>query len=87
MLIPSCKLKIFFLSYVFCKGHYSWNFTRISLNRKEIQSSSNPFNAKNSFEAYLHIPVSKAEEGHYESYNLQGVYLCTLSFCCCWDRG
>jgi hypothetical protein len=26
-------------------------------------------------------------EGHYESYNLQGVYLCTLSFCCCWDRG
>ena len=34
-----------------------------------------------------YIPVSKAEEGHYESYNLQGVYLCTLSFCCCWDRG
>ena len=33
------------------------------------------------------IPVSKAEEGNYESYNLQGVYLCTLSFCCCWDRG
>ena len=24
---------------------------------------------------------------NYESYNLQGVYLCTLSFCCCWDRG
>ena len=42
---------------------------------------------KISFEAYLHIPVSKAEEGNYESYNLQGVYLCTLSFCCCWDRG
>jgi hypothetical protein len=34
---------------------------------------------KISFEAYLHIPVSKAEEGNYESYNLQGVYLCTLS--------
>jgi hypothetical protein len=33
------------------------------------------------------IPVSKTEEGNYESYNLQGVYLCTLSFCCCWDRG
>jgi hypothetical protein len=30
---------------------------------------------KISFEAYLHIPVSKAEEGNYESYNLQGVYL------------
>jgi hypothetical protein len=43
--------------------------------------------AKISFEAYLHIPVSKAEEGNYESYNLQGVYLCTLSSCCCWDRG
>ena len=27
---------------------------------------------KISFEAYLHIPVSKAEEGNYESYNLQG---------------
>ena len=48
---------------------------------------TNPFNAKISFEAYLHIPVSKAEEGNYETYNLQGVYLCTLSFCCCWDRG
>ena len=48
---------------------------------------TNPFNAEISFEAYLHIPVSKAEEGNYESYNLQGVYLCTLSFCCCWDRG
>jgi hypothetical protein len=24
--------------------------------------------------------VSKAEEGNYESYNLQRVYLCTLSF-------
>ena len=34
---------------------------------------TNPFNAKISFEAYLHIPVSKAEEGNYESYNLQGV--------------
>ena len=32
-----CKLKICFPSYVFCKGHYSWNFTHISLNRKEIQ--------------------------------------------------
>jgi hypothetical protein len=40
---------------------------------------TNPFNAKISFEAYLHIPVSKAEEGNYESYNLQGVYFCTLS--------
>jgi hypothetical protein len=36
---PACKLKnIFFLSYVFYKGQYScWDFTRISLNRKEIQ--------------------------------------------------
>ena len=48
---------------------------------------TNPFNAKISFEAYSHIPVSKAEEGHYESYNLQGVYLCTLSICFCWARG
>jgi hypothetical protein len=28
-----------------------------------MYGSSNPFNAKISFEAYLHIPVSKAEEG------------------------
>jgi hypothetical protein len=38
MLIPPMQIKeLFILSYVFCKGHYSWNFTRISLNRKEIQ--------------------------------------------------
>ena len=80
--------KYLFLSYVFCTGHYSWNFTRISLNRKEIQRVVLiPLMHKISFGAYLHIPVSKAEEGNYESYNLQGVYLCTLSFCCCWDRG
>jgi hypothetical protein len=88
---PPCKLKNFlFLSYVFCKGHYSWNFKCISLNRKEIQRVVLiPLMQKFlfSFEAYLHIPVSKAEEGHYDSYNLQAVYLCTLSFCCCWDRG
>ena len=55
--------------------------------KRNTKSSSNPFNAKISFEAYLHILVSKAEEGNYENYNLQGDYLCTLSFCCCWDRG
>ena len=42
--------------------------------KRNTKSSSNPFNAKISFEAYLHIPVSKAVEGNYESYNLQGVY-------------
>jgi hypothetical protein len=55
----------FVLSYVFSKGHYSWNFTRISLNRKEIQRVVLiPLMPKISFEAYLHIhvPVSKAEE-------------------------
>jgi hypothetical protein len=105
--------------------------------KRNTKSSSNFFNAKISFEAYLHIPVSKVEKGnyesykfraislvgkifgtflacsslcttnpfriempikreflnknksekYYESYNLQGVYLCTLSFCCCCDRG
>jgi hypothetical protein len=81
---PSDMVRIF----VFCKGHYSWNFTRMSLNRKEIQRVVIiPLMPKISFEAYLHIPVSKAEEGNYESYNLQGVYLCILSLCCCWDRG
>jgi hypothetical protein len=54
--------------------------------KRNKKSSSNPFNANISFEAFLHIPVSKVEEGNYESYNLQGFYLCTLSFCCCWDR-
>ena len=62
-------------------------YTYLPKQKRNIKSSSNPFNAKNFFEAYSHIPVSKAEEGHYESYNLQGVYLCTLSFCFCWDRG
>ena len=62
-------------------------YTYLPKQKRNTKSSSNPFNAKHSFEAYLHIPVSKAEEGNYESYNLQGVYLCTLSFCCCWNRG
>jgi hypothetical protein len=53
-------------------------YTYLPKQKRNIKSSSNPFNAKISFEAYSHIPVSKAEEGHYESYNLQGVYLCTL---------
>ena len=62
-------------------------YTYFPKQKRNTKSSSNPFNAKISFEAYLHIPVSKADEGNFESYNLQGVYLCTLSFCCCWDRG
>ena len=62
------QARFFFLSYVFCKGHYSWNFTRISLNRKEIQRVVLiPIMQKYSFEAYLHIPVYKDEEGHYEN--------------------
>jgi hypothetical protein len=56
----------------FCKGYYSWNFTRISLNRKEIQRVV-LIPLMQEILLYLHIPVSKAEEGHYESYNLQGV--------------
>ena len=35
--------------------------------KRNTKSSSIPFNAKISFEAYLHIPVYKDEEGHYES--------------------
>jgi hypothetical protein len=60
---------------------YNINFvspppTYLPKQKRNTKSSSNPFNAKISFEAYLHIPVSKVEEGNYESYNLQGVYLC-----------
>ena len=47
----------------------------MSLGTAVLMSNSNPLNEKISFEVYLHIPVSKAEEGHYERYNLQGVYL------------
>jgi hypothetical protein len=33
----------------------------------KTKKKNNPFNAKISFEAYLHIPVYKDEEEHYES--------------------
>jgi hypothetical protein len=75
---PPYKFKNFiFLSYVFCKGHCSWNFTRISLNRKEIQRVVLiPLMQKFLWNIFIkHIHVSKEEEGHYKSYNLQGVYL------------
>ena len=42
-------------------------YTYLSKQKRNTKSSSNPFNAKISFEAYLHIPVYKDEEGHYES--------------------
>ena len=73
------------LSYVFCFLQLEF-YTYLPKQKRNTKSSSNPFNAKISFEAYLLIPVAKAEEGHYKSYNLQGVHLYTLSFCCCWDR-
>ena len=40
-------------------------YTYLPKQKRNTKSSSNPFNAKISFEAYLHIhvPVSKAEEG------------------------
>ena len=86
--LPPCKLKnILFFPMFFAKAITVGILQYLPKQKRNTKSSSNPFSAKISFEAYLHIPVSKAEEGNYESYNLQGVYLCTLSFCCCWDRG
>jgi hypothetical protein len=43
-------------------------YTYFPKQKRNTKSSFNPFNAKNSFEAYLHIPVSKADEGNFESY-------------------
>ena len=71
------QLKIFFSFLCFLQRPLQLEFyTYLPKQKRNTKSSSNPFNAKLSFETYLHIPVSKAEEGHYESYNLQGVYLC-----------
>ena len=73
---PPCKLKNIFFFPMFLQRPVQLKFyTYLPKQKRYTKSSYNPFNANISFEAYLHIPVSKVEEGNYESYNLQGVYL------------
>ena len=85
---PPCKLKnILFFPMFFGKSHYSWNFTCISLNRKEIQRVVLIPVMQKFFLRHICIYLFLRQKRGIESYNLQGVYLCTLSFCCCWDRG
>ena len=40
-------------------------YTYLPKQKRNTKGSSNLFNANISFEAYLHIPVYKDEEGHY----------------------
>jgi hypothetical protein len=65
---PPCKLNIYFSFLCFLQRPLQLEFyTYLPKQKRNTKSNSNPFSAKNSFEAYLYIPVYKDEEGHYES--------------------
>ena len=65
---PPCKLKIFFSFLCFLQRPLQLEFyTYLPKQKRNTKSSFNPYNAKISFEAYLHISVYKDEEGHYEN--------------------
>jgi hypothetical protein len=53
-----CKLKDFFPLCFLQRPLQVEYYTYLPKQKRNIKSSSNPFNAKISFEAYLHIPVS-----------------------------